>query len=452
MGAVDARVEELPDNKVRLEIDVDSDAIDHALEHAAGDLAKSMSFPGFRRGKSVPLPVVAARVGPDTLAAEAIRSHAGSWFWAAANKHEVRPVSEPELEWDENPQMGSPFTFRATVDVLPPPTLGDWTELEVGRPEPELPREVVDAELDQVRSSVATLSRVESRPAEAGDTVVVDLTGDEITRDYAIEVGHGRLRDEIEAAIIGSAVDETRSVTVDMGNSATAQVNVTVTEINEKVLPPLDDDLAVLATEFETLAELEADIEKVLNEQLEGEVDAHFREQTLDALANATTFDKLGPIVQARARSMWNGLASSLEQRGLQVENYLAATGQTVEQIDAQLRMEAERAVKRELTLEAVANKLEIEVTDEEIEELIAREAGDAGDDPSAAIELMRERGAFDKLRGDLRFKKALDEVVASVTPISVELAEAREELWTPEKEKTPSSGKLWTPGSEVNE
>ncbi len=452
MGAVKARVEELPDDKVRLEIEIDVDAIDHAIEHAASDLAESMSFPGFRRGKKVPLPVVTARVGQDALAAEAIRTHAGGWFWSAASENEIRPVAEPELEWDENPRMGSPFTFRATVDVLPPPGLADWTELEVGRPDAKLPREVIEGELERVRLSAASLSPVEGRPAAAGDTVVVDLTGDEITRDYAIEVGHGRLRDEIEEAIIGASVAETNAVTVDMGDSTTTQVNVTVKEINEKVLPPLDDELAVLASEFETLAELDADIENVLTEQLDAEIDAQFRERTLDALAEATTFERLEPIVQARARSLWHGLASSLEQRGLKVENYLAATGQTVQQIDAQLRIEAERAVKRELTLEAVADRLEVEVTDEEVEDFIRQEASDAGDDPGGAVEMIRERDGFDRLRSDLRFKKALDEVMTSVKAIPVELAEAREELWTPEKENAPSSRKIWTPGSEVDE
>lgn len=452
MVAVESRVEELPDDKVRLDIDVDIDAVDHAIEHAAGDLAESMSFPGFRRGKKVPLPVVAARVGQDALAAEAVRTHAGGWFWSAASEHGIRPVAEPELEWDENPRMGSPFTFRATVDVLPPPVLADWSELEVGRPEAQVPRELIDMELERIRASGATLSPVEGRPAEAGDTVVVDLSGDEVTRDYAIEVGHGRMRDEIEEAIIGTSVAETSVATVDMGDSTTATVDVTVKEINEKVLPPLDDDLAVLATEFETLAELEVDIENVLVERLDAEIDVQFRERALDALAEATTFERLDPIVQARARSLWHGLADQLEQRGLKVENYMAATGQTFEQIDAQLRSEAERAVKRELTLEAVADKLEIEVTEDEVEEFIEREASEHGEDPGASIAMVRERGGFEKLQADLRLKKALDEVMASVKPIAVELAEAREELWTPEKENAPSSRNIWTPGSEVDQ
>ena len=452
MVAVEVRIEELPDDQVKVEVEVDAHAVDHAFEHAASDLAGSMSFPGFRRGKKVPMPVVAARVGQEALAAEAVRSHMPGWFWAAASENALRPVADPELEWDELPTQGKAFSFRAVVDVLPAPQLGEWEGLEVPRAEPEIPAEVVQAELERVRASVAELSPVDSRPAAAGDTVVVDLVGDETTRDYAIEVGHGRLREEIEAKIIGASVGETGSAAVDLGESGTTTVAVTVKEINEKVLPALDDEFAAKASEFDTLTELEDDIRDALTEALEAEIDVVFREQALDALAAATTFEKLEPVVAARVRSLWQGLARSLEQRGLAIESYLAATGRTPEDIDAQLKAEAEVGVKRELVLEALAEKLDVTITDEEIEAFIHEEAGDDHDDADRAVAELREQGGFEKLRGDLRFKKALDTVVESVKPIPVELAAAREQLWTPEKENDQSTGKLWTPGSEVDE
>lgn len=452
MSAVDVQVEELPDDKVRVEVEVGADEVDHAFEHAASDLAGSMSFPGFRRGKKVPMPVVLARVGHEALATEAIRSHVPGWFWTAATENKLRPVADPELEWDALPTQGNPFSFRAVVDVLPPPELGDWQGLEVPRPDAEVPDEIIAAELERVRESVAQLSRVDSRPATAGDTVVVDLVGDEVTRDYAIEVGHGRLRDEIESVIIGSSVGDTASAQVQLDEKKATKVDVTVKEINEKVLPPLDDGLAVEASEFETLEELEADIRRSLTEQLDAEIDVMFRERTLDALAESSTFDRLEPVVAARTRSLWQGLARSLEQRGMAIESYLAATGRTPEDIDAQLRAEADVGVKRELVLEALADELEIEVSDDEVVEFVHSEAGDDREDADTAVAELRERGGFEKLRGDLRFKKALDTVVESAKPIPVELAAARDKLWTPEKENDPPAGKLWTPGSEVDE
>jgi trigger factor len=139
----------------------------------------------------------------------------------------------------------------------------------------------------------------------------------------------------------------------------------------------------------------------------------------------------------------------TLEQRGIRPETYLTMTGQTPEVLQQNMRAEAERAVKRELALEALADEKGLDVTDEEVDELIRAEATEAGEDPEQVIGAMRERGGYEQLRGDLRLRKALDEVVGAVKRIPVELAKAREKLWTPEKEKGGSGMKIWTPGSE---
>ena len=131
------------------------------------------------------------------------------------------------------------------------------------------------------------------------------------------------------------------------------------------------------------------------------------------------------------------------------MDTYLTATGQTAEALQQSARADAELAVKREIVLEAVAEKLGMEVSDDEIEELLREEAGEAEQDPDETVARMRESGDFDQLRGDLRLKKALDEIVAGVRRIPADLARARERLWTPEKEKGPTGMKIWTPGSE---
>ncbi|HVY61406.1 MAG TPA: hypothetical protein VHF22_07120, partial [Planctomycetota bacterium] len=214
-------------------------------------------------------------------------------------------------------------------------------------------------------------------------------------------------------------------------------------------LPELDDDLARSATEFETLAELREDIETRLRGQLEAELEARFRQDALDALVDATTLEGIGPLVERRANALLTSLVRGLEQRGINVETYLTMTGQSPEQVQASTRAEAERQVKRELVLEAAADKAGIEVSDEEVEELVRAEAAEAGEDADEVLAAMRERGGFEQLRGDLRIKKALDEIVAGVKRIPLDLAKAREQLWTPEKEKSPTGMKIWTPGSE---
>ena len=443
-------VQELPESRVRLEVEVPEEHVKHAIEHAASDLAGTMKIPGFRRGK-VPLPVVVARVGRDALWQEAVKSHIEGWFWSAAATSGIRPVSNPELEFGDQPAGDEGFRFTATVAVVPKPDLPDWTALEVASPEPEVPAEVVDAEIDELRATIAELVPVADRSARPGDTVVLDLAGKDTHRDYVVEMGSEQLLEEIDEALVGMSAGETKAVDFELVDGRTESVEVTVKEIKEKLLPAADDELARAASEFDTLAELRADIEARLREQLEAELDVLFREAAVDVLVAGSTFDAkaLEPLVEGRTRELVGGLVRSLERRGITVETYLTATGQTQEQVIARMRAEADQSLRRELALEAVAGRAEIEVSDEEVERVIREQAQEAEEDPDEAVARLREHGAFEQLRGDLRLKKALDEVAVGAKRIPVELARAREKLWTPGKEKGPVETKLWTPGSE---
>ncbi len=444
------KVEELPESRVRLEVEVPESDVQHAVEHAASDLAGSIRVPGFRKGR-VPLPVVMARVGRETLMSEAVRSHIDAWFWSAAATSGLRPISRPEVEFEGLPADTGPFRFTATVSVMPKPDVADWTGLEVPAYEPEVPPELVEAEIEGLRASVAELVPGGDRPVREDDTVVLDIVGDEVPaqRDYVVEVGSGRLVEEIEEALVGASAGETKQVELEIGEGKTATVAVTVKDVKEKVLPEADDELARAATEFDTIAELREDIEARLRDQIEAELEVKFREDAIDAVVAASPVDGVDPLVDRRAVELWAGLTRSLEQRGISPETYLTMTGQSQEQVLARMRAEAERSVKREIVLDAVADKLSLEVSDEEIETLIREQAAEGGDDPDQAVALMRGHGGFEQLRADLRLKKALDEIVAAVKRIPADLAAAREKLWTPEKEKGGAGMKIWTPERE---
>jgi trigger factor len=447
--AVKTSVEELPENRVRLEVEVPEGDVKHALEHAASDLAGSVKVPGFRKGK-VPLPVVAARVGREALWDEALRGHLESWFWNAAATTGIRPVASPRIEPGDRPEDGGPFHFTATVDVMPKPEVGDWHGLEVPAAEAEVPEDVVQVELDALRAAVAELVPVTDRPVQAGDTVILDLVGEETgtQRDYVADVGGGRLIEEIDEALVGLSPNETKRVELAVDESRTAAVDVTVKEIKERLLPELDDELARAASEFDTLEELRTDIGRRLGEAIAAELEATFREDAIDALVAASEVDVPDALVDRRAVELWAGMARSLEQRGVAVETYLTMTGQSQQEVIERLRHEAAQALKRELVLDAVADRLGVEVRDDEVESFV-REQSDDTEDPDETLKLMHERGGFEQLRSDLRLKRALDEVVSGVTRIPVDVARAREKLWTPEKEKAPSGMKIWTPGSE---
>jgi trigger factor len=173
------------------------------------------------------------------------------------------------------------------------------------------------------------------------------------------------------------------------------------------------------------------------------ELEGLFRAAVVDELVRATDFSPAGPLVELRTRELLNGLARSLQQRGIDATSYLRLTDQTPEELDERLRAEAAMSVAREVVLEAVADKLGIEVTDEDIREEL-RAAGETEED----IEEFVAEGGADRVRDDIRLKKALDRVAAEVTPIAPELHEARESIWTPEKEQPAETPKLWTPGS----
>src|SRR4249919_3208291 len=207
--AMAAQMEELPDNRVRLRVEVPQADLQHAVEHATSDLAQSMKVPGFRKGK-VPTQVLRARIGRERIFSEAVESHIGGWFLNAAASTRIRPVAAPEYDYEIPDSEEQAFSFTATVSVQPKPEPADWTTLEVPYAEPEVPEEVVEQELDALRDSVAELIPIEDRPARTGDVVVIDVfdAEGEGQRDLVVELGTGRLVEELERALIGTSPGE----------------------------------------------------------------------------------------------------------------------------------------------------------------------------------------------------------------------------------------------------
>jgi len=452
--AMAMQVEELPDNRVRLRVDVPQADLRHAVEHATSDLARSVKVPGFRKGK-VPVRVLEARIGRERIFSEAVESHIGGWFLNAAASTRIRPVAAPEYDYDLPGSEDDDFSFTATVSVQPKPEPADWTQLEVPYAEPEVPQELVDEEIEALRASVAELKPVEDRPARTGDVVVIDViaqsedgTPGEGQRDLVVELGAGRLVEELERALTGASPGDAKEVDLPQPDGTIAKASVTLKELKERVLPPLDDELARAASEFDTLDDLRNDIGQRIHDVLEEQAETDFRAAAADLLVSETGVQAAGPLVEARTRELLNGFARSLERRGISPEAYLQLSGQSGDELVAQLRAEAELSVARELVLEAVADKLGLEIEDAEIDELIREQAETHGDDPDEAIAQVDASGARETLRADLRLRKALDRVATEAKRVPVELARARESIWTPDKESPQTETKLWTPGS----
>jgi trigger factor len=444
---VPARVEELPENKVRLSVDVPAHDVQHAVEHAASDLSASVKIPGFRKGK-VPMPVLVSRIGKERLYSEAVESHIEGWYRNALVGTRVRPVARPEYDYELPQTPDEDFSFTATVDVQPPVEISDWKGLQVPHADVDVPPELVDQQIEALRFAVAELAPAD-RPAQAGDTVVVDLVQEgEAQRDYVVEVGAGRVLEEIEEGILGMSAGESKEVDYELADGQKGTVEIALKDVKEKILPPLDDELARAASEFDTLAELRGDLEQRIGDQITEEAETQFRAAVADALVDASNIEPSRALVDVRTRELLAGLVQSLERRGISPETYLAVSNQTPQQLEERLRAEAARSVARELALEAVADRAGLQVTDDELREFVRENAEAEGDEADAVVEQLFASGRHELLREDLRMRKALDLVVDEVERIPLELAQAREKLWTPEKGAAAPETKLWTPGS----
>jgi trigger factor len=446
---MDAQLEQLDDQRVRLTVPVPAGEVKHAVTHAAHDLAERVKIPGFRAGK-VPPEVLLSRIGKERLYSEAVESHISNWFWSAARGSRLRPARTPDFSYELPASDEQDWEFTAEFPVQGPVAPADWHELEVPRLAVEVDEEFVTAGLEALQGTVAALSSVEGRPARAGDVAVVDIVSDagSAQRDYVVELGGDRLLDEIEAGVRDLQPGESQQVSWDLPEGAKRYATVTLKELFEKVLPPLDDDLARAASEFETLAALRADVEERIRTLLEGEAESRFRSDAVDELVKASKVEPAELVVEVRTRELLNAFLRQLEARGIDPAAYLQMAGISGAELERTLWAEATHSIGRELVLEGAADRLGLEVTDEDIR----AELRDGGESDEEIDEFLASSLA-DRARHDLRLRQAVDRIAAEVKPISQELAQARERLWTPDKEAASApEKKLWTPGSSKDE
>jgi trigger factor len=462
---METTVNELPDSRVRVDVDVDSKDVEGSINRTAEQLGRDMKLPGFRKGK-VPPEMVVQRLGRQAVLTQALESSLGDWYERAMVASGVNPVGDPKLDLSDLPEQGQPLRFSIEVAVRPKATLGEYKGLEVGREEPEVPEEAVEGEINRLREGFARLNPVD-REAKQGDVVLIDYQGKidgepfegGDARDYLMELGEGRVLPELEKGVEGAKAGEQRTVSVPFPDDypaeevagKTAEFDVTVKEVREKELPELNDEFAAEASEFDTLDELREDISEKIKEILERQIAERFQEAALDAAVEKATVELPGPVVEARAAEMWRRVERQLQRQGVDPENYLQIQGKTREEMIEQARPDAERALKREAVLEAVADAENIEVTEEDLLEALQVPPGheDHGHpEPEDALKEIRESGREDLIKQDLRMRRALELIGEEAKPIPLEQAKAREEIWTPEKEREEKGG-LWTPGSD---
>ena len=466
--AVKTTTTELDRSRVRVEVEVEPAAVEQALTATAKELAREMKMPGFRKGK-VPSEVVMRQLGREAVLDQALRRALPAWYEEAVTDARVATVGDPKLDLSAIPEKGAPLAFTIEVGVRPKAKLGKYQGVEAGRREAQATDEEIDGELEAQREALASLDNVD-REAGKGDFVVLDFVGrvDGETfeggdaRGYLLELGSERLIPGFEEQLEGAKAGETREVKVtfpdDYGAEHLAGKEVVfeceVKEVKEKTLPELNDDFAADAGGFDSLAEMREEIGSKIAEIKGQQLDAEFRENVVDAVAANATIDIPAELITAKASEMWNQAARGLARRGIPPDQYLQMAGRTEEQLIEDAKPDAEKALRREAVLAAVIETEGIEVSDDELLGALrtAATAADGSqptdDDLLKTLDRAREQGRDELLREDIAMRKAVDLLAEHAKPIPIEQQEARDKLWTPEKEAAEKKSQIWTPGS----
>lgn len=410
-------VETLSPTRVRLAIEVPFVELESSLRKAYREIAQQVNVPGFRRGK-VPAAVIDQRVGRGTVLTEAVQQEIPQRILAAVREHEVRSLGAPQvgnLEFSD----GQPLTFTAELDVRPEITLPDLATISVTVDEVQVDEDAVDEQVGGLRERFSTLKTVE-RVTQVGDYVQIDLTatvdGEEVPGGTAFnvshEVGSKQLLPGLDDVLVGMAAGESQNFVTQLvgGDFAdrAADVAVTVRAVKEKQLPDLDDDFAQLASEFDTLEELRADLRERLSRVRRLEQIHAARDKALEELIRVTGVPAPEGVVREEVRQRKEAIVGQLERIGVSMEDYLAAEEKTEMQVDAELTKAAIEAVRIQLVLDALADAEQVQVSDDEYGHEIVHRAQRAGAAPQQYYDQLARAGTAASVFSDVRRGKAL--------------------------------------------
>jgi trigger factor len=463
-SALKTTLTELPESRVRVEAEVPPEELERRMTQTARQLGKDLRMPGFRQGK-VPPPVVIKRVGREAVLDETVRGALGRWYLDAIDDAGIKPVGDPDLNLGDLPPEGEPLTFTIEIGVRPVAELGTFEGIEVGRREAAADEEEVQGEIDALRERLARLESV-SRPAQTGDFVVMDYLGTVDGepfeggegRDQLLELGSGRLIPGFEEGLTGATAGEQRTVDVTFPDEypaehlagKAAQFAVTVSDVQEKIVPELDDAFAVDAAGFDTMDELREDITARLRTADEQKVEAEFREAVLDAVVREAKVDVPDALVDARAQELWERMTHTLSHQGIDKDTYLRISGKTEGEILEEAKPDAAQALRREAVIAAVVAAKDIQPSDGDVLDALQASAEREKVAPEKLRDQLDKNGRIDEVKDDIAQRQAVDLLAESAVPITVEQAKAKDALWTPESGEPEEGrgGRLWTPDS----
>ena len=418
-------IEQLSPTRVRINVEVPFTELQPDFDRAYKEMAKQVRLPGFRPGKA-PAKLLEARIGREAMLDQVVNEALPSRYSEAVTSSDVRPLGQPEIEITKK-EYGQELVFTAEVDVRPQITLPDLSAMTITVDPVEVSDEEVDAELQSLRARFGTLNGVQ-RPAKNGDFVSIDLSAtvdgqaipEAATEGLSHEVGSGQLIDGLDEAIVDLSAGETRVFTTKLaaGEHAgeDAQVTVTVSSVNERELPDADDEFAQMASEFDTVAELKANLTDQVRRAKRVQQAEKIRDEALDQLLEQVDVPLPEKIVQAQVDDTVHRMLHGVDHDDAKLAELLAEQGSSREEFEADTRESAEKAVKTQLLVDAVADDRNIEVSQDDLTERLVLQSRQYGIEPQQLFSYLQENNQLSAMYADVRRGKALAEVVRAAT------------------------------------
>ncbi|ORW06168.1 trigger factor [Mycobacterium kyorinense] len=418
-------VEQLSPTRVRINVEVPFTELEPDFDRAYKELAKQVRLPGFRPGKA-PAKLLEARFGREAMLDQVISEALPSRYTQAVTESEVRPLGQPDIEVT-NKEYGQELTFTAEVDVRPEITLPDLSSLKITVDPIEVSDEDVDAELQSLRARFGTLTSVE-RPAANGDFVSIDLSatvnGEDVpeatTQGLSHEVGSGQLVEGLDEAIVGLSAGESKTFTTKLAAGPhagqDAEVTVTVGSVKERELPEPDDEFAQLASEFDTIEELRANLADQVRRVKRIRQAEAIRNATLDTLLEQVDMPLPEAVVQAQVDDALHNAIHRFDHDEAKFAEALAEQGSSREEFDADTRAGAEKAIKTQLLLDALADDLDIQVGQDDLTERLVMTSQQYGVEPQQLLAYMQQNNQLPAMFADVRRGLTIAAVVEAAT------------------------------------
>ncbi|MDO5344341.1 MAG: trigger factor [Lachnospiraceae bacterium] len=416
------QVEKLEKNMAKLTIEVPAEEFEKAIEQAYQKAKGKITLPGFRKGKA-PRKMIEKMYGAGVFYEDAANIVIPKAYDEALKECEETIVSRPEIDVTQI-EAGKPFIFTAEIALKPEVTLGQYKGVEVPKPVIEVTEEEIQAEVDKERDNNSRTIDVEDRGVEKGDMIKLDFDGsvDGIpfqggkSEDYPLTVGSGSFIPGFEDQLVGAKIGEETEVKVTFPEDYHAEelkgkaavFKCTVKEIKVKELPEADDEFAKDVSEFDTMDEYKADIKKNLTEKKEAAAKREKENAAVEKAVENASMEIPEAMVMEQVRRMSDDFTRRIESQGITLEQYMQFTGMDADKLAEQMKPEALKRIQNSLVLEAVAKAEDIQISDERLDEEIAKMAESYKMEADKLKELMGDYEK-DQMKSDLAIQAAVE-------------------------------------------